>query len=115
MTTASDRKRAQRQRDKALGITTVTLRLDAQELAMLWEGCEQRRIARQPYDITEYLTGLIRQDNKLLHKQLAELKKSSCKRCGDTLPGEKDGCCLQGDSACWQTMGYKKLMLGIYN
>lgn len=111
MTTASDRKRAQRQRDKELGITTLTLRLDVQELAMVQEGCEQRRIARQPYEVTEYLASLIRQDNKLLHKQLAELKKSSCKRCGDTLPGDKAGCCLQGDSECWQTLGYKRLML----
>lgn len=29
MTTASERKRAQRLRDKELGITTLTLRLDA--------------------------------------------------------------------------------------
>lgn len=109
MTTASDRKRAQRQRDKELGITTLTLRLDAQELAMVLEGCEQRRIARQPYEVTDYLASLIRQDNKLL----AELRKSSCKRCGDTLPGDKAGCCLQGDAECWQTLGYKRLMLDV--
>lgn len=113
MTTASDRKRAQRQRDKELGITTLTLRLDAQELAMVLEGCEQRRIARQPYEVTEYLASLIRQDNNLLHKQLAELRKSSCKRCGDTLPGDKSGCCLQGDTECWQTLGYRRLMFKI--
>lgn len=82
MITASDRKRAQRQRDKELGITTLTLRLDAQELAMVLEGCEQRRIARQPYEVTEFLVSLIRQDNKLLHKQLAELRKSSCSGAG---------------------------------
>ncbi len=63
------------------------------------------------YERAEYLIGLLRQDNKLMHKQLDELKKGSCKRCGDTLPGDKTGCCLQGDTACWQTQGYKKLML----
>lgn len=113
MTTAVERKRAQRQRDKEAGITTITLRLDSQEMAMLLEGCTERRIARQPYDVTEYLTGLIRQDNKLLRKQLADLKKSSCVKCGDTLPGDQVGCCMQGDSKCWQTRGYKKLMLPI--
>ncbi|AOF14799.1 hypothetical protein BB936_10270 [Yersinia enterocolitica] len=111
VTAASERKRAQRQRDKELGITELTLRLDTAEMTMLLEGCEQRRIARGPYERAEYLIGLLRQDNKLLHKQLDELKKSSCKRCGDTLPGDKAGCCLQGDTECWQTQGYKKLML----
>ncbi|MGP1008974.1 hypothetical protein [Serratia sp. CY68801] len=111
MTTPAERKRSQRQRDKANGITTITLRVDSQEMAMILEGCQQRRIAREPYEVTEYLTGLIRQDNKLLHKQLAELRKSSCGKCGDTLPGEPGGCCMQGDTQCWQTNGYKKLML----
>lgn len=113
MTTAAERKRTQRQRDKEAGITTITLRLDSQEMTMLLEGCAERRIARPPYDVTEYLTGLIRQDNKLLRKQLADLKKSSCRKCGDTLPGDPVGCCMQGDSQCWQTRGYKKLMLSI--
>ncbi|WP_145551619.1 hypothetical protein [Yersinia mollaretii] len=111
MTTASERKRAQRLRDKELGITELVLRIDAAEMAMLSEGCEQRRIARGPYERAEYLIGLLRQDNKLLRKQLDELKKSSCKRCGDTLPGDKAGCCLQGDTECWQTLGYRRLML----
>lgn len=96
MINAAERKRMQRQRDKEAGITTITLRLDSQEMAMILEGCQQRRIAREPYDVTEYLIGLIRQDNKLLHKQLAELRKSSCGKCGDTLPGEPGGCCMQG-------------------
>jgi hypothetical protein len=111
MTTSAERKRTQRQRDKANGITTITLRVNSQEMAMILEGCQQRRIAREPYEVTEYLIGLIRQDNKLLHKQLVELRKSSCRKCGDTLPGEPNGCCMQGDSQCWQTTGYKKLML----
>lgn len=111
MTTSAERKRTQRQRDKAQGITTITLRVDSKEMAMILEGCEQRRIAREPYEVTEYLIGLIRQDNKLLHKQLANLRKSSCGKCGDTLPGDPSGCCMQGDSQCWQTSGYKLLML----
>lgn len=111
MIPSAERKRVQRQRDKANSITTLSLRVDSQEMAMILEGCEQRRIAREPYAVTEYLLGLIRQDNKLLHKQLAELCKSSCGKCGDTLPGEPAGCCMQGDSQCWQTSGYKKLML----
>lgn len=111
MTTSAERKRSQRQRDKANGIITITLRVDSQEMAMILEGCQQRRIVREPYELTEYLIGLIRQDNKLLHKQLVELRKSSCQKCGDTLPGDPAGCCMQGDSQCWQTAGYKKLML----
>ncbi|TBU69806.1 hypothetical protein AB4I13_11070 [Serratia marcescens] len=85
MTTAAERKRSQRQRDKVNGITTITLRVNSQEMAMMLEGCQQRRIAREPYEVTEYLIGLIRQDNKQLHKQLAELRKSSCGKCGGTL------------------------------
>ncbi|MGX8140940.1 hypothetical protein ACWUZV_05345 [Serratia marcescens] len=111
MTTSAERKRSQRQRDKANGITTITLRVDSQEMAMILEGCRQRRIAREPYEVTEYLIGLIRQDNKLLHKQLAELLKSSCGKCGDTLPGEPGGCGMQDDTQCWQSTGYKSLML----
>ncbi|NYA43235.1 hypothetical protein HZI31_07955 [Serratia fonticola] len=111
MMTATERKRIQRQRDKDAGITTITLRVDSQEMAMLLEGCAERRIARQPYEVTEYLIGLIRQDNKLLHKQLTNLRKSSCGKCGDIPPGDPNGCCLQGDSKCWQTSGHKKLVL----
>ncbi|CAI2455764.1 hypothetical protein [Serratia plymuthica] len=111
MTTSAERKRAQSQRDKANGIITITLCVDSQEMAMILEGCQQRRIAREPYEVTEYLIGLIRQDNRLLNKQMAELRKSSCGKCGDTLPGKLDGCCMQGDFQCWQTTGYKKLML----
>lgn len=70
MTTQAERKRAQRQRNKANGITTITLRVDSQEVAMILEGCQQRRIAREPYEVSEYLIDLIRQDNKLLHKQM---------------------------------------------
>lgn len=114
MTTSTERKRAQRQRDKEQGITTIILRVDSKEMAMLQKGCSERRIARRPYEVTEYLIGLIRQDNKLLHKQLANLRKSSCGKCGDTLPGDPDGCCMQGDSACWQTSGYKKLMISTF-
>ncbi len=37
---------------------------------MILEGCQQRRIAREPYEVSEYLIDLIRLDNKLLHKQM---------------------------------------------
>ncbi|CAI0961838.1 Uncharacterised protein [Serratia plymuthica] len=57
MTASAERKRAQRQRYKANGITTITLRVDSQEMAMILDSCQQRRIARASYELTEYLIG----------------------------------------------------------
>ncbi|HFI1931283.1 TPA: hypothetical protein ACGPMY_001653 [Yersinia enterocolitica] len=102
-TAATTRKQAQRQRDKSAGINEIRARLEPEEFAMLTEGMTARRLFRPAYDLPEYIALLIRQDNQRLKEQLAELGKQRCGKCGDTLPGDPNGCCLRGEAACWKT------------
>jgi len=61
--TSAERKAAQRARHAAAGETKVELVLDAQEVAILALNCAARRPGREPYDMTEYISLLIRQDD----------------------------------------------------
>lgn len=106
-TAATTRKQAQRQRDKSAGINEVRARLEPEEFTMLNEGMVARRLFRPAYDLPEYIALLIRQDNLRLKEQLAEMGKQRCGKCGDTLPGDPNGCCLRGEAACWQTKGIR--------
>ncbi len=110
-TAATTRKQAQRQRDKSAGINEIRARLEPEEFAMLTEGMTARRLFRPAYDLPEYIALLIRQDNQRLKEQLAELGKQRCGKCGDTLPGDPNGCCLRGEAACWQTKGINSLLI----
>jgi hypothetical protein len=85
------------------GINEVRARLEPEEFAMLNEGMVARRLFRPAYDLPEYIALLIRQDNLRLKEQLAEMGKQRCGKCGDTLPGDPNGCCLRGETVCWQT------------
>ncbi len=67
--TNAERKAAQRERQRLAGIVPVEIKLDQQEAEMLRENCVARRPQREPYDLDEYITMLIRKDN-------AELKSS---------------------------------------
>ena len=108
---AAERKAAQRARQAAAGGRKVELILDEQEVTMLAQNCALRRPQREPYDMDEYITMLIRKDNAELQTQLAEQAKRACGRCGDILPGDSSGCPLQGEAACWQTHGWKETKL----
>ncbi|RRO01282.1 hypothetical protein DMB85_020840, partial [Pectobacterium aquaticum] len=68
-----------------------------------------RRPGRDPYDIDEYLTTLIRQDAAALQQKIAVLNKHNCQKCGEKLPVAK--CCLSGASECWNTQGWHDLKL----
>ncbi|WP_010309582.1 hypothetical protein [Pectobacterium carotovorum] len=56
----------------------VEIHVDAQELEMLKRNCALRRPVRDPYDIDEYLTTLIRQDTAALQHKIAELNQRNC-------------------------------------
>jgi hypothetical protein len=105
---AAERKAAQRQRQAEEGLGKLELTLDQQELEMLRQNCATRRPFREPYDMNEYISLLIRKDNAELESVLGELKQKRCGKCGDALPGDPDGCYFYkiGDSACWQTFGW---------
>lgn len=106
---AAARKRAQRERQKQSGEQKIELIIDAQEKAMLAENCALRRPGREPYELSEYITMLIRRDNAELKQKIAELNKRTCKKCGERLPVTE--CCLSGDSECWNTAGWHETKL----
>lgn len=109
--TAAERKAKQRARQSASGSRKVELVLDVQEQEMLRENCALRRPQREPYGMDEYITLLIRKDNAELRAQLAEQAERKCGRCGDALPGDKQGCAFIGEKACWQTLGWHETKL----
>ncbi|HEI9843253.1 TPA: hypothetical protein SLN72_000164 [Morganella morganii] len=106
--TASERKVEQRKRQKESGIVKMEILVDQQELAMLKRNCILRRPSRQPYDINEYLTTLIRMDDRTLQQQLKALSEQCSKKCGEQLPVIE--CCLEGDSECWCSSQKLRLM-----
>ncbi|WAT01026.1 hypothetical protein [Rouxiella chamberiensis] len=110
---AAERKAAQRLRQAEKGCRKLDLILDEQELIMLAQNCAARRPQREPYELNEYITMLIRKDNAELWAQLAKQKERACGRCGDSLPGSPEGCPLIGEGACWQTFGWKETKLSV--
>lgn len=106
---AAERKAAQRARQSATGTRKLELQLDQQELAMLEQNCSARRPGREPYDLNEYVTMLIRRDNAELQHLLKIV--GACKKCGDKAP--VTSCPCVGDSACWVTNGWQKLKLTV--
>ncbi|MEX9891314.1 hypothetical protein AB7W78_12825 [Providencia rettgeri] len=109
--TAAERKAAQRKRQKESGETKLELMVDSQELEMVNKNRVLRRPGKEPYEQSEYIQLLIRQDNERLEKQMQELEKTHCKKCGDKLPVSE--CCLSGDSACWLTNGHNEFSLSM--
>lgn len=105
----AERKAEQRKRQKESGVTKIELFLDEQELEMLQRNCALRRPGREPYDIAEYLSMLIRIDDRSVISLVAELNKRRCKKCNEQLPVDK--CCLSGSSECWNTQGWHELKL----
>ncbi|WHZ42185.1 hypothetical protein QNM34_07880 [Rahnella bonaserana] len=108
---AAERKAAQRVRQCNAGLQKVEVALDRQEVDMLRQNCALRRPQREPYDMDEYITMLIRKDNAELQAQLTEQAGRKCGKCGDALPGDKQGCAFIGEGACWQTMGWHETKL----
>jgi hypothetical protein len=109
--TSAERKAAQRIREALSGVETPDIKMDKQEMDMLRENCVLRRPGREPYDISEYLTMLIRKDNAELKQMIAHQQKRSCRKCGDQLPVTK--CPCVGESACWLTLGWHETKLTV--
>lgn len=109
--TAAERKAEQRKRQKQFGMVKVELLLDDQEMEMLQRNCALRRPGREPYDIAEYLSMLIRIDDRSVISIITELNKRHCKKCNKQLPVAE--CCLSGGSECWNTLGWHELKLVI--
>lgn len=107
----AERKAAQRARQSAAGNRKVELRLDAQEMEMLERNCAARRPGRAPYEMAEYISMLIRQDDARARGRIKSISANRCGKCGDSLPVES--CPCDGDSQCWVTSGWKKFILTI--
>lgn len=105
----TERKAEQRARQKKTGIVKLELLVDEQELEMLQRNCALRRPGRDPYEQNEYLTTLIRIDDRSLQSEIEQLGKKTCQKCGEKLPVAE--CCLSGGSACWNTLGWHDLKL----
>ncbi|MFJ7286354.1 hypothetical protein [Pseudomonas sp. NPDC099000] len=80
------RKRDQREREKAEGVEVFELKLGPAERSMLAEGQRFRGSKGVRYTATEYLSTLIRNDNRLLQDQLGKLAGRTCKNCQKLLP-----------------------------
>ena len=107
----AERKAAQRARQKKTGIVKLELLVDEDEMEMLMRNCALRRPGREPYEQSEYLTMLIRNDDRSLKLKIEELSKKTCQKCGEQLPVAE--CCLSGDAECWNTLGWHNLKLVI--
>ncbi|OWO84004.1 hypothetical protein B5C26_02915 [Photorhabdus luminescens] len=107
----AERKAAQRKRQQEAGFTKIELLVDNQELEMLKRNCALRRPGREPYEVSEYLSMLIRIDDRSLKNQLAVLQKQHCDKCGESLPITE--CCFSGETACWNTLGWHELKLDV--
>lgn len=107
--TAAERKAAQRARQSAAGERTVEVLLDSQELEMLGRNCAARRPGRDPYEMSEYIAMLIRQDDARVRGHIKSISANRCGKCGDSLPVKS--CPCSGDSQCWNTRGWHDLKL----
>lgn len=82
----AQRKREQRERDKAAGVDELRVRIGPVEAAQLAEGLEFRASGGEPYTATEYLLTLIRRDHELLQQQREVVAKKICAHCRKPMP-----------------------------
>ena len=106
---AAQRKRDQRQREKATGLKEVRLKLSEEEHRRLRELCRIRAGVGEPYDVGEYLALLMDRDWKKLQAQLHDLGTQRCAKCDASLPQGCDGL-FAGDSACFHTWPNGKVL-----
>lgn len=107
----AERKAAQRARQSAAGERKLEVVLDAQELEMLERNCAVRRPGRAPYEMSEYIAMLIRQDDARVRGRIKAISSNRCGKCGDSLPVKS--CPCDGDSACWVTRGWHETKLSV--
>ncbi|MBB8928657.1 hypothetical protein FSH51_006895 [Escherichia coli] len=107
--TAAERKAAQRARQTAAGGRKFELILDTQEMDMLERNCASRRPGRAPYEMSEYIALLIRQDDARVRGRIKSISANRCGKCGDVPPVKS--CPCAGDSQCWVTRGWHDMKL----
>lgn len=105
----AERKAAQRARQRATGDKMLEVVLDEQEMDMLARNCAARRPGRDPYEMSEYIAMLIRQDDARVRGRIKSISKRQCSKCGDALP--VNTCPCIGDIQCWATMGWHEVKL----
>lgn len=105
---AANRKRMQRLRKAEQGIITIEVSLTKSQRETLDKNRAIRGGVRGEYEIDEYIDTLLRRDNELLEKQIAQL--SDCNKCNESLPVGCNGL-FKGDCECWHTFSYRELML----
>ena len=108
---AAERKAAQRARQAEAGNRKLELQLDEQEMGMLARNSAARRPGRAPYEMSEYIALLIRQDDARVRGRIKSISVNRCGKCGDRLPLES--CPCDGDSACWVTRGWHETKLSV--
>jgi hypothetical protein len=82
----AQRKREQREREKAAGVEVIEVRISPGELSMLAEGRVGRGAQGEAYTATEYILTLIRRDNELLRQQQGVVASRVCEQCRKPLP-----------------------------
>lgn len=107
----AERKAAQRKRQRDAGLVTPQWQVEAEEHEMIKRNCALRRPGREPYDESEYIQMLIRNDDARLKREIAKLLKRCCGKCGERLPVAN--CCLSGAAECWNTNGWHELQLTV--
>ncbi|EBQ1266038.1 hypothetical protein A0F81_06065 [Salmonella enterica] len=107
----AERKAAQRARQSESGNRKFELVLDEQELEMLAHNCAARRPGRAPYEMSEYIALLIRQDDARVRGRIRSISANLCGKCGDELPVKS--CQCDGDSQCWVTRGWHETKLSV--
>ncbi len=103
----AERQRRRRERLKAEGIARRDGQLEPEEQTMLRELCAGRRPGKDPYTENELLGLLIRKNHADYLRQLRQLSKNPCQKCGETPP--VTSCPCAGDNQCWATRGYRLL------
>ncbi|MGY3887209.1 hypothetical protein [Aeromonas aquatica] len=109
-TGATDRKKAQRKRDKDLGIKRIEIRLSAAAMERLEQSAAIRGGVTGPYELPEYVELLITQDADRLALHIEQLSKAPCGKCGNPLPGGCGGI-HKGEHDCAHTREARQLML----
>ena len=106
--TDAQKKQAQRNREKELGVVTLTVKLSASENEQIERARAIRGGVRGPYDKDEYIATLIRRDMETLGDQLSKI--GSCDGCSLKLPEGCRGIC-SGQNNCYHHLSYRELML----
>lgn len=109
--TAAERKAAQRARQAEAGERKLELVLDEQEMEILARNCAERRPGREPYEMSEYIALLIRQDDARVRGRIKAISANRCGRCGDKLPVAD--CCLKEEDSCWARLGWHETKLAV--